>query len=89
MAARFGATIVPFAGIGSEDAVTMLADSEEIRSIPILGERIAQRSRETIPQARRYGAAWPTHKHRVEHRTSLQDPARSNIHVHPLTAEES
>lgn len=53
MAAKFGATIVPFAGIGSEDAVTMLADSEEIRRIPILGERIAQDSREKIPQARR------------------------------------
>ena len=53
MAARFGATIVPFAGIGCEDGVTMLADSQEIRAIPLLGDYLAQRARENVPPARR------------------------------------
>ena len=53
MAAKFGATIVPFAGIGCEDGVTMLADSQEIRAIPLLGDYLAQRARENIPPARR------------------------------------
>ena len=53
MAARFGATIVPVAAIGCEDAVTMLADAQDIKRIPILGERVAKNARETIPQARR------------------------------------
>lgn len=54
MAARFGATIVPVAAIGCEDAVTMLADAEEIKRIPILGARVAQNALDTIPQARRH-----------------------------------
>ena len=53
MAARFGATIVPVAAIGCEDAVTMLADAKDIKRIPILGDRVARNARETIPQARR------------------------------------
>lgn len=53
MAARFGATIVPVAAIGCEDAVTMLADARDIKRIPILGDRVARNARETIPQARR------------------------------------
>lgn len=54
MAARFGATIVPVAAIGLDDAVTMLADAKDIKRIPILGARIAKNARDTIPQARRW-----------------------------------
>ena len=53
MAAKFGATIIPFAGIGCEDGVTMLADSQEIRAIPLLGDYLAQRARDNVPPARR------------------------------------
>lgn len=55
MAARYGATIVPFAGVGAEDAVTMLLEPDEIRRLPILGNIIEQRARNSIPQARRWG----------------------------------
>lgn len=53
MAARYGATIVPFAGVGAEDSVEMLLEPEEVRRIPILGSMIEQRARSSIPQARR------------------------------------
>ncbi|KAK9908919.1 hypothetical protein WJX75_004666 [Coccomyxa subellipsoidea] len=53
MAARYGATIVPFAGVGAEDAVTMLLEPDEIRRLPIVGNLIEQRARNSIPQARR------------------------------------
>ena len=55
MAARFGATIVPFAGIGAEDGVNMLLDANDIRGIPFLGPYLERRARDTIPQARRSG----------------------------------
>ena len=32
----------------------MLLDSEQIRSIPVLGSMIEERSRKTVPRARRY-----------------------------------
>lgn len=53
MAARYGATIVPFAGVGAEDAVTMLLEPAEIRNLPFIGGMIEQRARNSIPQARR------------------------------------
>ena len=55
LAARFGATIVPVSAIGCEDGVTMLADAQEIKRIPFLGDRVAENARRTIPQARRWG----------------------------------
>ena len=54
MAARYGATIVPFAGVGAEEGFEMLLDPGEIRRLPVLGSLIEQRSRSTVPQARRY-----------------------------------
>jgi hypothetical protein len=60
MAARYGATIVPFAGVGAEEGFQMLLDPQEIRGLPLLGDMIAQRSRSTVPQARRC-AFFPYH----------------------------
>lgn len=54
MAARYGATIVPFAGIGAEDSVNMLLEPAEIRKLPIIGGLIEQRARNNVPQARRW-----------------------------------
>ena len=48
----------------------MLLDSEQIRSIPVLGSMIEERSRKTIPRARRYAARLPA-------------PSRAIIHLHP------
>lgn len=53
MAARYGATIVPFAGVGAEDGFNMLLEPNEIRKLPIIGSMMEQRSRNSIPQARR------------------------------------
>jgi 1-acyl-sn-glycerol-3-phosphate acyltransferase len=40
MAARFGATIVPFAAVGAEDAFNLVTDSSDLLRTPILGELI-------------------------------------------------
>ncbi|KAK9819759.1 hypothetical protein WJX72_002051 [[Myrmecia] bisecta] len=53
MAARFGATIVPFAGVGAEDCFEMVAGPQEIRNAPIIGPLIEQRIRDAFPAARR------------------------------------
>lgn len=53
MAAKYNAIIVPFAGIGVDDGLNILLDSDEIlNDIPYLGQLISQSS-EAIPQARR------------------------------------
>ncbi len=65
MAARFGATIVPFGGVGLDDGFEMLLDPREIRSIPVLGKYLEDNAKKKIPPARRcaicacqrYGAA--------------------------------
>ena len=44
------------AGVGAEEGFDMLLDSEQIRSIPVLGSMIEERSRKTVPRARRYAA---------------------------------
>ena len=49
---------MPVSAIGCEDGVTMLADAQEIKRIPILGDRVAENARRTIPQARRWGFFW-------------------------------
>lgn len=51
MAARFGATIVPFAAVGAEDGVSIVADSKELLALPVVGDAIRARLR-NIPQAR-------------------------------------
>ena len=46
--------LAEFAGVGAEEGFDMLLDSEQIRSIPVLGSMIEERSRKTVPRARRY-----------------------------------
>ena len=53
MAARYGATIVPFAGVGAEEGFDMLLDSEELRRLPVVGPMLEERSRKEVPAARR------------------------------------
>ena len=53
MAARYGATIVPFAGVGAEDGFQMLLDPNEVRRLPVVGAMLEERARAQIPQARR------------------------------------
>ena len=61
MASRFGATIVPFASVGADDSVEILADGPELLRAPILGDRLRQ-GLERVPRARqgasldRYGS---------------------------------
>lgn len=55
MAAKFGATIVPFAAIGADEAVTQLLDGQDLaaigRQLPTFGQRMQQRQGR-IPRAR-------------------------------------
>jgi hypothetical protein len=55
MAAKFGATIVPFAAIGADEAVTQLLDGQDLaaigRQLPSFGQRMQQRQGR-IPRAR-------------------------------------
>ena len=60
MAAKFEATIVPFGGIGVEDAITVLADADDIRRIPIFGQRAEEDARRSAPQARRLASGCGT-----------------------------
>ncbi|KAL3153931.1 hypothetical protein ABBQ32_013493 [Trebouxia sp. C0010 RCD-2024] len=53
MAARFGATIVPFGGVGLDDGFEMLLDPSEIRAIPVLGKWLETNAKNSIPPARR------------------------------------
>ncbi|GAX78319.1 hypothetical protein CEUSTIGMA_g5761.t1 [Chlamydomonas eustigma] len=43
MAARFGATIIPFAAVGAEDAFNLVTDSSDMLRTPILGDLIRRR----------------------------------------------
>ena len=45
----------------------MLLDSEQIRSIPVLGSMIEERSRKTVPRARRYAAKLPALSSTITH----------------------
>ena len=54
MAARFGATIVPLSGIGCNDCVELIADSDDLSRIPILGQRLEENARKQMPPARRH-----------------------------------
>lgn len=53
MAARFGATIVPFGGVGLDDGFQMLLSPQEIRGIPFLGQWLEENAKKKIPPARR------------------------------------
>jgi hypothetical protein len=56
LASRFGATIVPFAAVGAEDSVDILLDSEELKKLPFLGDRVRS-GQGSMPKARRGAAA--------------------------------
>ena len=52
MAIRHGATIVPFAAVGAEDALEIVADSDDVATLPFgLGDAALERSR-AVPRAR-------------------------------------
>ena len=53
MAARFGATIIPFGGVGLDDGFDMILDPREIRAIPVLGKWLEDNAKNKIPPARR------------------------------------
>lgn len=59
MAAKHGATIVPFAAVGCEDSVTQVLDAQELVSLPIVGQWIADSARGSSPPARRGVSANP------------------------------
>lgn len=52
MAARFGATIVPFAGIGIDDSLDLVLDSNEVERLPVLGDMVRRQAGQ-LPQVRR------------------------------------
>jgi pimeloyl-ACP methyl ester carboxylesterase len=56
MAARHGATIVPFAAVGVDDALEILLDSDELARAPVLGPMVTARAN-ALPRARRGVAA--------------------------------
>jgi len=52
MAARFGATIVPFGAVGAEDCFNQVLDGDDVLNLPVVGDFFRERS-SRIPQARR------------------------------------
>lgn len=52
MAAKYHALIVPFAGVGVDDSLNILLDSDEMMDLPIMGSLVSQAA-EAAPQARR------------------------------------
>ena len=52
MAAKFGATIVPFAAVGVDDSLDIILDGEELQNAPVLGQFVSRRAA-SLPQARR------------------------------------
>ncbi|GAQ80187.1 Esterase/lipase/thioesterase family protein [Klebsormidium nitens] len=51
MAIKFGATIVPIAGVGSADSIDLLLGPDEILKLPIIGDRVRKQA-ESIPNVR-------------------------------------
>lgn len=50
MAARFGATIVPFAAVGVDDSLNILADGSQLEAMPVVGDMLRRRAG-AVPQA--------------------------------------
>ncbi|XAR54563.1 Diacylglycerol O-acyltransferase [Bertholletia excelsa] len=48
MAARFGATIVPFGAVGEDDIVELILDYDELMKIPVLNDHIRKSNEEGI-----------------------------------------
>ena len=51
MAAKYGATIVPFSAIGVDDSLEIILDADEIQRTPVLGQMVSSRAA-GLPQAR-------------------------------------
>lgn len=43
MAARFGATIVPFAAVGIDDSLNILLDPSQVQALPFVGDALRRR----------------------------------------------
>merc|ERR1711871_1150045 len=52
MAAKFGATIVPFSAIGADESVSVVASAEELLELPVVGDWLQERLRD-IPTVRK------------------------------------
>lgn len=52
MAAKFGATIVPLAGVGLEDSIDILLDANEIDDIPVVNTYVKNQLAKYVPSAR-------------------------------------
>ncbi|KAM0995035.1 hypothetical protein COP2_010730 [Malus domestica] len=48
MAARFGATIVPFAAVGEDDLLELVLDYNDLMNIPVVSDYLKDASRDTI-----------------------------------------
>ncbi|PQQ11439.1 acyltransferase-like protein [Prunus yedoensis var. nudiflora] len=48
MAARFGATIVPFAAVGEDDVLELVFDYNDIKKIPVISDYIKESNRDAI-----------------------------------------
>lgn len=51
MAAKYGATIVPFSAIGVDDSLDIILDGDELQRTPVLGQMVSSRAA-ALPQAR-------------------------------------
>lgn len=48
MAARFGATIVPFGVVGEDDIAELVLDHDDLMRIPVVNDYIRERTRDTV-----------------------------------------
>ena len=77
MAQRFGADIVPFGAIGIDDGINMLLDTDDLLSIPFIGQRVLENS-EWMPV--------PLQRRRVnEASTTAAVPRSDELFVQPLS----
>lgn len=52
MAAKYNATIVPFAAVGVDDGLEILLDADELKRTPVIGQMVTQNAA-ALPQARK------------------------------------
>lgn len=74
MAARFGATIVPFAAVGVDDSLNILADGSQLEAMPVVGDMLRRRAG-GIPQVGNRGLLC------VSHVALPLPPVRASAHV--------
>ncbi|KXZ52840.1 hypothetical protein GPECTOR_8g223 [Gonium pectorale] len=48
MACKFGATIVPFAAVGAEDSVELLADRRDLLAAPLVGDWLRRQNEQSV-----------------------------------------